>query len=54
MNTFVNYLFIYSSLSERNQSLFQKVREILRKEHGGENCPWTDLQMEGLYLTSLA
>ncbi|XP_067027698.1 uncharacterized protein [Acropora muricata] len=37
------------SLSERNQSLFQKVREILRKEHGGENCPWTDLQMEAQF-----
>jgi len=45
-----NFLFVLlSPQSERNQQIFTKVKEILRKEHGAENCPWTDLQMEGLY-----
>ncbi|XP_068728031.1 uncharacterized protein [Montipora capricornis] len=37
-------------LSERNQALFHKILEILKKENGGEKCPWTDLQMEAQYL----
>ncbi|KAK2557081.1 hypothetical protein P5673_020959 [Acropora cervicornis] len=35
--------------SERNQALYEKIKGILKKEHGGENCQWTDLQMEGYY-----
>ena len=41
------FFIIYSPQSEGNQSLFSKIKEILRKDHGGENCPWTDCQMEG-------
>ncbi|CAH3142667.1 unnamed protein product, partial [Porites lobata] len=32
--------------SEVNQDILSKIKEVLKKEHGGENCPWTDLQME--------
>ncbi|XP_078356375.1 uncharacterized protein LOC144641208, partial [Oculina patagonica] len=35
--------------SEANQVVFAKIKEILKKEHGGENCKWTDLQMEAQY-----
>ena len=42
--------FYYSPQSERNQSIFTKVKEVLKKEHGGESCLWTDLQMEGMTL----
>nr|XP_058955436.1 uncharacterized protein LOC131782713 [Pocillopora verrucosa] len=35
--------------SERNQSIFTKVKEVLKKEHGGESCLWTDLQMEAQF-----
>jgi len=35
--------------SERNQQVFTKVKDILRKEHGAENCPWTDLEMEAQF-----
>lgn len=35
--------------SERNQSIFTKVKEVLKKEHGGESCLWTDLQMEARF-----
>ncbi|XP_015749181.1 PREDICTED: uncharacterized protein LOC107328959 [Acropora digitifera] len=38
--------------SERNQALYEKIKGILKKEHGGENCQWTDLQMEGLFLSN--
>ncbi|CAH3118641.1 unnamed protein product [Porites lobata] len=34
--------------SEVNQDILSKIKEVLKKEHGGENSPWTDLQMEGL------
>ena len=43
-------MFSCSPQSESNQELFSKVKEILKKEHGGENCPWTDLQMEGMVI----
>ena len=26
------------------------MKEVLKKEHGGESCLWTDLQMEGITL----
>ena len=42
--------FLLSPSSEGNQIVFTQIKEILRKEHGGENCPWTELQMEGLYI----
>jgi len=42
----------YSPDSERNQALYEKIKGILKKEHGGENCQWTDLQMEGLFLSN--
>ncbi|XP_068686262.1 uncharacterized protein [Montipora foliosa] len=32
--------------SDRNQDLFSRIKDLLKKEHGRENCPWTDLQME--------
>lgn len=35
--------------SERNQNIFTKVTEVLKKEHRGENCLWTDLQMEAQF-----
>ncbi|KAJ7360607.1 hypothetical protein OS493_015715 [Desmophyllum pertusum] len=35
--------------SEGNQDIFTKIKEILKKEHGGENCKWTDLQMEAQF-----
>ncbi|CAH3194154.1 unnamed protein product, partial [Porites evermanni] len=34
--------------SEVNQDILSKIKEVLKKEQGGENCTWTDLQMEGL------
>ena len=33
-----------------NQDILSKIKDVLKREHGGENCPWTDLQMEGLLL----
>ena len=33
--------------------MLSKIKEVLKKEHGGQNCPWTDLQMEGLLLHEL-
>ena len=41
-------MFSCSPQSESNQQLFSK--DILKKEHGGENCLWTDLQMEGMVI----
>ena len=43
-------MFSCSPQSESNQELFSKVKDILKKEHGGENCPWTYLQMEGMVI----
>ena len=45
-----NMFSYYSSpLSEANLAIFQKVKEELRKENGGENCKWTDLEMESKF-----
>ena len=46
----LTYCFCHSPQSEVNQDILSKIKEVLKKEHGGENCPWTDLQMEGLLL----
>ncbi|XP_015765444.1 PREDICTED: uncharacterized protein LOC107344307 [Acropora digitifera] len=37
------------SQSEGNQGILSRIKEILKKDHGGENCPWTDLQMEAQF-----
>ncbi|CAH3189474.1 unnamed protein product, partial [Porites lobata] len=36
--------------SEVNQDILSKIKEVLKKEHGGEHFPWTDLQMEAQFL----
>ena len=41
------FCFSDSPQSEGNQGILSRIKEILKKDHGGENCPWTDLQMEG-------
>ena len=46
----LTYCFCHSPQSEVNQDILSKIKKVLKKEHGGENCPWTDLQMEGLLL----
>ena len=46
----LTYCFCHSPQSEVNQDILSKIKEVLKKEHGGENSPWTDLQMEGLLL----
>ena len=40
----------FSVLSPANSEILMKMKEELRREHGEENCPWTDLEIEGIYI----
>ena len=41
--------FVYSVESDENTKILIEIKKQLRLENGGDNCSWTDTQIEGKY-----